>query len=248
MPNEHETLTSLFSDIADAIREKTGGTAPIVADDFPDEIAEITTEPTLQSKTVSPSTSQQVVEADDGYDGLDKVTVNAMRLQRREYQQTERGIGAYIRPEDGYDGLSEVQVHPARLQTATLTENKTYAPDEGYLGFERVTVNAVGKPTRATVRSLDTQFVVAPRDYGDYNSFTAVDVFPPTLETLTAIANGSYRAGADKFYKDVVVNVPEKTLTTKTVVANGTYNASADNADGYSQVTVAIPIYDGSVV
>lgn len=41
MPNTHETLTSLFADIADAIREKTGGTAEIVADDFPDEISSI---------------------------------------------------------------------------------------------------------------------------------------------------------------------------------------------------------------
>ena len=34
--------------------------------------------PTLQNKTVSPSESQQSVQADSGYDGLDTVTVNAM--------------------------------------------------------------------------------------------------------------------------------------------------------------------------
>lgn len=35
MANEHTTLTSLFTDIADAIRSKTESTAPLVADEFP---------------------------------------------------------------------------------------------------------------------------------------------------------------------------------------------------------------------
>ena len=43
MPNTHETLTSLFSDIADAIRAKTGGTADIAADTFPTAISAIPT-------------------------------------------------------------------------------------------------------------------------------------------------------------------------------------------------------------
>ena len=40
MANKHSSLTALFTDIADAIREKTGDTASIVADDFPDVIRE----------------------------------------------------------------------------------------------------------------------------------------------------------------------------------------------------------------
>lgn len=39
----HASLASLFSDIADAIRAKTGGSAAIVADDFPTAIAAIPT-------------------------------------------------------------------------------------------------------------------------------------------------------------------------------------------------------------
>ena len=40
MANKHVNLDALFADIADAIREKTGDTATIVADDFPDAIRE----------------------------------------------------------------------------------------------------------------------------------------------------------------------------------------------------------------
>lgn len=43
MPNRHETLTSLFSDIANSIRAKTGDTAEIKADDFDTAISAIPT-------------------------------------------------------------------------------------------------------------------------------------------------------------------------------------------------------------
>lgn len=39
---EHDSLNSLFTDIANAIRKKTGGTNPIVANNFPEEILKIT--------------------------------------------------------------------------------------------------------------------------------------------------------------------------------------------------------------
>lgn len=41
MANTHNTLTELFTDTANAIRSKTGGTAPIKADDFPSVISGI---------------------------------------------------------------------------------------------------------------------------------------------------------------------------------------------------------------
>ena len=40
MSETNPTLTALFTDIANAISEKTGDTATIVADDFPDVIRE----------------------------------------------------------------------------------------------------------------------------------------------------------------------------------------------------------------
>lgn len=44
---EHNNLTSLFSDIADAIREKNGSTDTIIADNFPSVIAAIDTQEDL---------------------------------------------------------------------------------------------------------------------------------------------------------------------------------------------------------
>ena len=54
----HTSLTSLFSDIADAIRAKTGGTAQITADSFPTAIAAIST---LRkgTSTVTPSANSK---------------------------------------------------------------------------------------------------------------------------------------------------------------------------------------------
>lgn len=72
MPNTHETLTSLFSDIADAIRAKTGGTADITADTFPTAIGGIRT-PFTESIEI---TQNGTYYPSQGYHGFDEVEVN----------------------------------------------------------------------------------------------------------------------------------------------------------------------------
>lgn len=63
----------------------------------------------------------------------------------------------------------------------------------------------------------------------------------PTIEGLSVTENGIY-SEENKAYNPVIVEVPEPTLKTKTITENGTYTASADNADGYSSVTVEVPL------
>ena len=77
MSLEHETLTSLFTDIANSIRGKTGGSATIKADNFPDAIDQIDVHQDIEpAKTVSVTSNSQAINPATGYSSMAKVTVN----------------------------------------------------------------------------------------------------------------------------------------------------------------------------
>lgn len=67
------------ADLRTSIQAK-GVTVPASAklDAYPDYVDAIQTTPTLQAKTATPSTSQQTILPDNGYDGLSQVTVGAV--------------------------------------------------------------------------------------------------------------------------------------------------------------------------
>ena len=65
-------------------------------------------------------------------------------------------------------------------------------------------------------------------------------------QTLTTVSNDTKTLLTEgKYLEDDLTLVDDSgggsTLITKSISANGTYNASSDSADGYSQVTVAVP-------
>jgi len=67
---------SILEAIADAIRNKNGGSEEMTPSEMAALIEALKTIPNLQNKTITPAKASQTVTADSGYDGLGTVTVS----------------------------------------------------------------------------------------------------------------------------------------------------------------------------
>ena len=134
--------------------------------------------PTLQTKTVSPSTSSQLIVPDAGFDALSQVTVNAAPLQAKT--ATIGSSQTIIKPDSGQYGLSQVTVPAAALQSKTVTPSSSYqtiTPSSGYYGLSSVGVSAVALQSKTVTASQDLDITITP-DSG-YQGLSSVLVSPP---------------------------------------------------------------------
>ena len=107
MANKHDTLTSLFSDIAVKIRKKTGTTGNIVADEFPDILDGILTPadgsipvrnlslPEIAVDTTTGSISAKVVQ-EAGYIGSKQTRNRTMKLSTQDAKTVTPGTSDQI--------------------------------------------------------------------------------------------------------------------------------------------------------
>ena len=121
-----------------------------------------------QNKTITPSTSSQVVTADSGYDALNQVTINAILTETKTV--TTNGV---VTPSSG-KYLTQVTVNvptgslvnnePSRTVVPT-TSQQTITPASGYTGLSQVIVSAISpvKTSSNLIASGDT--VTVPAGY-----------------------------------------------------------------------------------
>lgn len=141
-----------------------------------------TAAPTLQAKTVSPTTSQQEVTADSGYDALSKVTVNAIQTETKSVTPTTSA--QTITPTSG-KYLSSVSVGAIQTVEKTITTNGTYLPGDGKY-FSQVVVNVAQSGVNA-VKFIGTTWEPST----DYLPFDVTYTIETTDSTVVSVSKGT---------------------------------------------------------
>ena len=215
---------------------------------------EASSAPMLQEKTVTPSTAAQSITADNGYDGLSKVTVNGDANLTADNIKSGTSIFGVT---GSYAGSSP----KLQSKSVTYTSNgtATITPDEGYDGLSSVdvTVNVVADVPLVTVTFKATQF-------GDEISSPGEELFAEMKRiVISAFVDGnisladmydfSNQWGRMVFPFDVAV--PQGSSVTICNNAEFSSGVSATNAlvastsaDGIRKVFTVYKITDGATI
>ena len=223
----------------------------VMADEGYDGLYLVTIQPPeLQSKTVNPTKTQQIIGPDTDYVALGSVTVNAYpdpTLQSKSISPTS--TQQVITADSGYDGLSSVTVGAApevNLQSnktvSPTTSQQIVTPDSGYDGLEQVTVNAANLQARTVTPSLQEQ-VITPQSFPGSTYIGLSQVTVEAIENkgtlsksfaarsdVTYNTNGTYTmnaraisgsgSGIEGYYEGYRISDPQFTITVDVPGAN----------------------------
>ena len=171
----------------------------------------------LQSKTVSPSESAQTIKADNGYDGLSQVTVNAVSRTYVGSGVTKKSAATYT------PGTSDQSIASGQYLNGTQTikgdSNLTAGNIRNGVKIFNVTGSYAGSSSSGGVDTSDA-------------TATAANI----LSGKTAYVNGSKLTGT----------MTNNGAVSKTMTANGSYTIPAGYHNGSGKVTVNVSSSSGS--
>ena len=157
-------LTAFLTGIANALRAKKGTTELINPQDFESEIANSTI--TLQNKTITPTKSEQTIQADAGYDGLESVIVEAIPS---EYIDTTSGTAT---------GADILKGKTAYAKGALIT---------GTLTASSITIAVNGTTSSETTGTLYNEITVRVPTKGGITEISTTDEMNSLLQDETNI-------------------------------------------------------------
>ena len=241
MPN-HTSLASLFTDIANAIRSKTGSSATIVADNFPTAISNIPTGTGASLTTKRVTANGNYTASNEGYDGYSSVQVSVPSGSNPSLITKSISInGSYAASTDSADGYSSVTVN---------VPNSYSSADNGKVVYNG-SLSVQGNATYTTNGTRDTTFIKSV-------TVNVASGTTPCLGSKDISVNGAYRASNDGYdgYETVAVNVPNSYTSSDNgkvvqyqnnryqLVSQTNISVTSNqvlNTTTYKQVTISVP-------
>lgn len=174
-----------------------------------------------QEKTVSPSTNTQKITPDEGYDGLSKVTVNAVTndIDENIVSGNIKKDVAILGVTGTYDGetieLQDKTVSP------TTTKQEVLA-DENYDGLSKVTIEAIELQNKEISPSTSSQSVIPDKGYDGLRKVT-VNAIALQDKTVTPdavrqeITYDSNYNGLGKVIVEAVTNAIDKNIKAENI-------------------------------
>lgn len=184
-----------------------------------------------QSKTVSPTTSNQTITPDSGYNGLSKVIINAVTSSiDPDIQASNIKKGVEIL---GVTGTYEAPIPVTQSKTISpTTSQQIITPDDGYDGLFQVTVNAmptgaisapsINTSTGVVTSSVSTSGYIASGTSKTLQLTTKGAATITPTESVQTIASSTYLTGTQ-----TIAAIPSDYIGSS-VVFHTYYTGSAD--------------------